>query len=110
MIELEGRRSPRIVRILRVFIGTEVPDLEAHTRVINSHGALVMSPVAWDEETRIVLRNPKTGQAVLCRVVWKGDEDPPRSGMFKVGVEFLEPSGDFWGDDYRPPPGTASGA
>lgn len=99
MREVEPRRSPRIVKVIEVLLGTDAPNLPAHTRVLNRHGALVMSPRPWTAETRVLMLNPKTGRSALCRVVWEGGEEAS-TGVYKLGLELLEPAPDFWGDDY----------
>ena len=99
MPSANSRRSPRIVRVLAVLVGTDAPDLPAHTRVINGQGALIMPPRPWTLETRIRMLNPKTGESGLCRVAWEGGEEAS-TGVYKLGLEFLHPNPGFWGDDY----------
>ncbi len=87
------------MKVLKVLLGTQDPDLPAHTRVLNRHGALVMSPRPWTAETRVHMHNPKTGRSALCRVVWEGGEEAS-TGVYKLGLELLDPDPGFWGDDY----------
>ena len=101
MAERDTRRSPRIVRVIPVLVGTDAPDLPAHTRVINRHGALILSPRSWPLETRVQMLNPKSGRSSLCRVAWEGGEEGS-TGSYKLGLELLHPIPDFWGDDYAP--------
>jgi hypothetical protein len=94
----EGRRSPRIVvRIPLELRPVQEPHIAA-TAVINLHGALILSPVAWPAETILELRNQKNRRSIRARVVWSGPEDD--SGSYKLGVEFEAPESGFWGDDY----------
>ena len=109
MPSANSRRSPRIVRVLAVLVGTDAPDLPAHTRVINWQGALIMSPRPWTLETRVHMHNPKTGLTSLCRVAWEGGEEGS-TGVYKLGLELLHASPDFWGDDYAPGHDAEAGA
>ena len=94
----EGRRSPRI--IARIPLDIEpVPEAQAAvTAVINLHGALILSPVAWPAGTALNIRNQKTNRSIRARVVWTGADDG--TGSCKLGVEFESPESGFWGSDY----------
>jgi hypothetical protein len=66
----------------------------AHTRVVNAYGCLLVAPRDLEREQRvriINLANFRSNQAV---VVWKGKE---RTEGWELGVELVRPEMDFWG-------------
>jgi hypothetical protein len=94
---IEGRRSERILRKVPIAVWCAgAPAVRAHTAVVNGHGALILSPIAFRSEALVRVLNQETGQAALCRVAWCGGQDLP--GLFKVGIEILGDSPCFWGE------------
>lgn len=90
----EGRRSARIVAHIPLTIQES---FSAVTAVINSHGALILSHVAWPTGTILEMRNQRTNRSIRARVVWTG---PDEGQAYKLGVEFETPESGFWGMDY----------
>lgn len=75
------------------------PIYNAHTAVVNRHGALILSPINYPSETVIEVQNQNTGESAKFRVVWSGGEDRP--GLHKLGIELLDELPEFWGVDYE---------
>jgi len=96
----DGRRSPRILSRVRLRLESEETGVcDATTAVINAHGALVLAPVSFPEESRIRITNIDRGSRGAFRVVWRGE---PAGSLHKLGVEMLAPDRYFWGISYRP--------
>lgn len=74
--------------------GGEKFHAEAHTRMVNSHGCLLVLPHDLRLEQRVRLTNLATRQSNPAIVVWKGNERPEGR---ELGLELLEPEMDFWG-------------
>ena len=69
------------------------------TAVVNRHGALLLSPVEYEEGAILLLRNELTAEATNCRVTWIGSTE---SGtVHKLGVEFVDAAPTFWGRTLR---------
>ena len=96
----DHRKSPRIVCLVPLTLSDGDRSLAAQSRVINAHGALILSPQHFDLGSEVSIVNARTRASVLGTGVWIGDDEPP--GPFKLGVEFSTPSPEFWGDDYKP--------
>jgi len=96
------RRSPRVLlRIpicLRSIVKEDQPE-HGLTAVVNQHGALVLSPIQWEQGTVLLIRNELNGASSRCRVVWVGPADP--SGAYKLGIEFIDEASTFWGSGYQ---------
>jgi hypothetical protein len=94
------RRSPRIVAVIPVSLMGVAGLTGAHTAVINRHGALVLSPLAFPAQAGLQVTNEQTGESQACRVVWAAglSED----GLYRIGIELDDPEGDFWGRAYSP--------
>ena len=65
---------------------------------MNRHGALLLSPIQYEAGTTLWVRNNLSLEATRCRVTWVGPGDP--SGVYKVGVEFVDEAPTFWGSVY----------
>jgi hypothetical protein len=100
MTGIENRRSPRVLKRVALCIdqGTGSKH-EAFSAVINTHGALVIAPLGFPDDTVILVENLANGQVSRARVVWSGGEEDGTG--FKMGLEFLD-GVDFWGEDYDP--------
>jgi hypothetical protein len=67
---------------------------EAHTRVINPYGCMVVLSESLSLEHRLALTNLATGSSNAAVVVWKGN---PRPEGWEYGIELVAPDLDFWG-------------
>jgi hypothetical protein len=92
------RRSQRL--LLRVQVLAErseekgqAKNEDTETLAVNAHGALILLSPPVDENEQISLKNKKTGESQRCRVVYLGQTE---SGRIQVGVEFTNPSPQFW--------------
>jgi hypothetical protein len=111
------RRSQRLLLRVQVLAEREAKDGQSakedtETLAVNAHGALILLKPPVDESEQISLTNKKTGELQKCRVVYLGQME---SGRIQVGVEFTQPSPQFWrivfppedwgafGKDARPP-------
>jgi len=68
--------------------------VEAHTRVVNSYGCMVVLSQPLNLEHRLALTNLITGASNAAVIVWKGN---PRPDGWEYGVELVAPEMDFWG-------------
>ena len=68
--------------------------LEAHTRVVNPYGCMVVLSESFTLEHRVALINLATGSSNAAVVVWKGN---PRPEGWEYGIELVAPDMDFWG-------------
>jgi hypothetical protein len=92
------RRSQRVCLnvAVEIFLGRAgekaAPEL-TRTLIVNAHGALILlhSPVETGDSLRV--RNVKTQEQRACRVV---DVSAGTTGVPEVGIEFIEPSSNFW--------------
>ena len=70
--------------------------VEAHTRVVNPYGCMVVLEQSLDLEHRLALTNLATDSSNAAVVVWKGN---PRPDGWEYGIELVAPEMDFWGID-----------
>jgi hypothetical protein len=96
---IESRRSPRILFQVPLRLSANGGTVRGHTVVVNRQGALVLSPLRVSEETLLKVENALSGASLLCRVVFCGGEELP--GLYKLGIEILGPSVDFWGKEFE---------
>jgi hypothetical protein len=68
--------------------------VEAHTRVVNPYGCMVVLKQSLDLEHRLALTNQATSSSNAAVVVWKGS---PRPDGWEYGIELVAPEMDFWG-------------
>jgi len=68
--------------------------LDAHTRVVNPYGCMIVLPESFSREHRLALTNLATGSSNAAVVVWKGN---PRPEGWEYGIELVAPDLDFWG-------------
>jgi hypothetical protein len=71
--------------------------VEAHTRVVNPYGCMVVLEQDLALEHRLALTNLATGASNAAIIVWKGNQRP--EGGWEYGVELVAPEMDFWGLD-----------
>jgi hypothetical protein len=69
---------------------------EAHTRVINPYGCMVVLSHSLDLEHRLALTNLISNASNAAVVVWKGNQRPDG---WEYGIELVAPEMDFWGLD-----------
>ncbi len=67
---------------------------EAHTRMVNSYGCMVVLPQSLNLEQRLALTNLSTKSSNAAIIVWKGNSRPDG---WEYGVELVAPEMDFWG-------------
>jgi hypothetical protein len=69
-------------------------NLEAHTRVVNPYGCMLVLDRALDIDHRLALTNLATQASNAAVVVWKGNQRPEG---WEYGIELVAPEMDFWG-------------
>jgi hypothetical protein len=70
--------------------------VEAHTRVINPYGCMVVLAQSLELEQRLALTNQISKSSNAAIIVWKGNQRPDG---WEYGVELVAPEMDFWGLD-----------
>jgi hypothetical protein len=68
--------------------------VEAHTRIVNPYGCMVVIAESLELEHRVALTNIATNTSNAAVVVWKGN---PRPEGWEYGIEIVAPDMDFWG-------------
>ncbi len=103
--EATRRRSQRVILSLSVIVRTEEGmkngafEEDTNTLVVNAHGALVALTARVVKGQKLRMKNRATQQEELCRVASLG---PASGGKSQIGVEFLQPSPDFWHISFPP--------
>jgi len=69
---------------------------EAHTRIVNPYGCMVVLQHSLDVDQRVALTNLATQASNAAVIVWKGNSRPDG---WEYGVELVAPEMDFWGLD-----------
>ena len=95
---LEARRSPRVALNVPLRVQSENSAGNAHTAVVNRHGALILCPMQYAEGTQVDVWNLRTGDHARARVAWYGGQDLP--GLHKEGIELIDYKPAFWGPEY----------
>jgi hypothetical protein len=72
---------------------------ETHTLVVNMHGALIALRAKVAKGQKLRLTNRATKAMQMCRVARLGSTT---EGKTQIGVEFLQPSPDFWHISFPP--------
>jgi hypothetical protein len=67
---------------------------EAHTRVVNPYGCMVVLSQSLNLEQRLALTNLISNTSNAAIIVWKGNQRPDG---WEYGVELVAPEMDFWG-------------
>jgi len=99
------RRSQRVILTLAITVRTLDASSQAsfteetQTLVVNVHGALVLLSGRVTKGQRLILTNRATKTEQECRVASIGSHS---DGKTQVGVEFLQPSPDFWRISFPP--------
>jgi len=68
--------------------------MQAHTRIVNPYGCLVVLTEDFPLEQPIELTNLAMEQKSPAVVVWKGNRQPEG---WEYGIELVNPQMDFWG-------------
>ncbi len=99
-VKLENRRrGVRVNSRVPVAIEWEQSDgrisrENAHTRVVNAYGCLLVAPRPFDREQHVSVVNLANARRNSAVVVWKGKE---RTEGWEIGVELVSPEMGFWG-------------
>lgn len=67
---------------------------DAHTRIVNPYGCMIVLPNSLALEQRIALTNLANNSSNAAVIVWKGHSRPDG---WEYGVELIAPEMDFWG-------------
>jgi len=107
---ISQRRSQRL--LLRVHVTAErragQPSTKSEpteTLAVNAHGALILLTPPVEDTEQILIKNARTSEEQLCRVVYQGLTE---AGRLQVGVEFLTPAPNFWRVSFPPEDWAAS--
>src|SRR5260370_32709610 len=68
--------------------------VEAHTRIVNPYGCMVVLRQSLPVEHRLALTNLNSATSNAAIVVWKGSQ---RADGWEYGDELASPEMDFWG-------------
>jgi hypothetical protein len=68
--------------------------VEAHTRIVNPYGCMVVLEHSLGLEQRVALTNLAVNSSNAAVVVWKGNSRPDG---WEYGIELVAPEMDFWG-------------
>jgi len=68
--------------------------VEAHTRIVNPYGCMVVLQHSLNLEQRLALTNLAIKSSNAAIVVWKGNSRPDG---WEYGVELIAPEMEFWG-------------
>lgn len=99
----EKRRSQRViirvpVTLLKIQDG-HAAKINCYTVAVNVHGAMVVSPRAVDENTKLEILNDRTNEKIGCRVT----RTPRESAEgFLIPVEFITAGPNFWQITFPP--------
>lgn len=97
------RRSQRLFLQVRVIVEGKLPSKstfseEAHTIVVNAHGALIEIDHSLDQGQIVTLRNVRTSETIECKIKLV----TPAGGRFSTAFEFIKPNPDFWRISFPP--------
>jgi hypothetical protein len=99
----ERRRSQRVILkipvTLQVPVGAKTITVHAATVSVNDHGAMVLCSRSFTADTKLELRNDRTGDKMTCRVTRAAIEN---SDGFLIPVEFASPDPAFWRISFPP--------
>jgi len=95
----ENRRGRRMNSRVPIHLEWDDPkgrrcSADAHTRVVNPYGCMVVLREFLDMELRVALTNLATESSNAAIVVWRGNRQ--HEGQ-EYGVELVAPDMDFWG-------------
>lgn len=92
------RRSQRVCLKVEIDVivqcgKIETPPERTFTLVVSAHGALLALRTDAVVGDALTVRNVKTKEEVICRIVDCGEK---KGDTANVGVEFVEPRANFW--------------
>jgi hypothetical protein len=95
----EARRGHRMNSRVPVKLEWDVENgkrvsVEAHTRVVNPYGCMIVLQQSLELEHRLALTNMFADTSNAAVIVWKG---APRPDGWEYGIELVAPELDFWG-------------
>lgn len=100
----ERRRSQRVMLKVAVALylqqGDSNSSIQAHTLVVNTHGAMLCVPQNLAVETHFELEHKRTRERKRVKVTRKAQSSPDG---WLVPVEFEEQATDFWRVAFPPP-------
>jgi PilZ domain len=73
---------------------------KTQTGVVGAQGAMVQMSCLVEMGTEVEVTNHFSQQTAKFRVVWARDTED--GGLFEIGMESLQPLGDFWGVRFPP--------
>jgi hypothetical protein len=96
--KIAQRRSQRLLLRVQVLVerqsaGGQSKSEDTETLAVNAHGALILLTPPVGEGGQLSLTNKRTGEVQTCKIVYLG---PVEAGKIQVGVEFMQPSPQFW--------------
>ncbi|MGH9681537.1 MAG: PilZ domain-containing protein [Candidatus Acidiferrales bacterium] len=98
---LNGRVHMRVPVEVRCNAADGSPlEEKTHTGVVGLHGAMVRMSRQVEKGAEVEITNHFSQQTAKFRVVWVNDT--PDSGFWEIGIESLQPLGDFWGVRFPP--------
>jgi hypothetical protein len=68
--------------------------VQAHTRVVNPYGCMLVLADSLNLEHRVALTNLANATSNAAIIVWKGNQRPEG---WEYGIELVAPEMDFWG-------------
>lgn len=89
----DTRRSMRMVLDIGLIVRGETFQEKTFTVSVSMHGALLLLATKVELGQMLHLVNPSNGHEIAAHVVRFGD---PHGGLRLVGVDFIEPSKEFW--------------
>ena len=99
------RRSQRVYVGVEVIVGfnrakEQLAPEHTKTVVINVHGALILLRTSVTMGELLTVRNVMTQEQLTCRVMDLSSIS--ESGIAEVGMEFIEPTANFWHVSFPP--------
>lgn len=95
--ESNRRRSQRVLLSIPITVSGDSPQgafrEQTRTLVINAHGALITLAAKVSHGQKLRLTNQAHSEERSCHVSYIG---PTAEGQTQVGIEFSEPTPDFW--------------
>jgi len=107
----DRRRSLRVATHCPLTLRWRDAKHRGSAAIINEQGALLLSPFTCPKGSLVEIENEETGRSAFARVVWGWFGDSRPASRFRLGVEFVEQTQGFWGEEYeriarREPPAT----
>jgi hypothetical protein len=97
------RRSQRLFLQVRVVVEGKLANKpfseEAHTIVVNAHGALVELKISLEQGQTVTLLNVRTSEKTECGVKLV---TPAEARKFNTALEFTVPNPGFWRISFPP--------